>query len=307
MQASSVAPTPTAVTAKRPRRLRRELLALMFVLPFLLVYAVFTLWPIASGLVLSMLNVSLLGGQSSFQGLDSYGQALHDPNFWAALSHSVQFTILTTPPLVLLGFALALLANRPIPGRAAFRLALFAPYVLTVTVVTTIWVWLYEPGYGLIDGYLKTLHLPAVNWLSSVGTALPAVAITTIWWSLGFNFLLYLVGLQSISPEIYEAANLDGAVGWSQLRYMTVPLLVRTTVLVVILQVLASLKVFGQIYAMTNGGPEFSTRPVVQYIYEQGFTSYHIGYAAAISYIYFVILLAVSAVQFKFFGGRRPD
>ena len=134
---------------------------------------------------------------------------------------------------------------------------------------------------------------------------MPAVAITTIWWTLGFNFLLYLAGLQAIPREYYEASAVDGANAWDQLWHLTIPLLKRTTVIVLILQVLASLKVFGQIYAMTGGGPDFSTRSEVEYVYEQGFTAYHLGYAAAMSYLFFIVLLAVSAFQFRLFARRR--
>ena len=287
------------------RQARIDLHGYAFVLPFLIVYGLFTLWPIISGLRMSFSNVSLLGGSSPFVGLQNYRQALHDPDFWAALWHSVEFTIITTPPLVVLGLALALLANRALPGRSLFRMAIFAPFVLPVTVVTLVWGWLYEPSFGLINGYLAQLHLPTFGWLTDTRTAMPAVAITTIWWTLGFNFLLYLAGLQAIPREYYEASAVDGANAWDQLWHVTIPLLKQTTVIVLILQVLASLKVFGQIYAMTGGGPDFSTRSEVEYVYEQGFTAYHLGYAAAMSYLFFIVLLAVSAFQFRLFARRR--
>jgi multiple sugar transport system permease protein len=238
-------------------------------------------------------------------GFQNYSQALHDPDFWAALWHSVEFTIITTPPLVVFGLALALLANRAMPGRSLFRMAIFAPFVLPVTVVTLVWGWLYQPSFGLINGYLAQLHLPTFAWLTDTRTAMPAVAITTIWWTIGFNFLLYLAGLQAIPREYYEASAVDGATGWDQLWHVTIPLLKRTTVIVLILQLLASLKVFGQIYAMTGGGPDFSTRSEVEYVYEQGFTAYHLGYAAAMSFLFFIVLLAVSAFQFGLFARRR--
>jgi len=295
-----LAPSP-----RIPQKLRTDLHGYAFAIPFLFVYAVFMLWPIISGLRMSFSNVSLLGGSSPSVGFQNYDQALHDPDFWSALWHSVEFTVITTPPLVVLGLGLAILANRVMPGRAIFRMALFAPFVLPVTVVTLLWGWLYEPSFGLINGYLKQLGLPAIGWLTDTSTAMPAIAITTIWWTLGFNFLLYLAGLQAIPREIYEASAVDGAGAWTQMWRLTVPLLKRTTAIVVILQVLNSLKVFGQIYAMTNGGPNFSTRSMVEYIYDQGFTSYHLGYAAAMSFLFFIVLLAVSVFQFGLFARRR--
>jgi ABC-type sugar transport system permease subunit len=289
------------------RKARADLHGYGFAIPFLFIYAVFMLWPIISGLRMSLSNVSLLGGSSPFVGFQNYDQALHDSDFWAAIWHSVLFTIITTPPLVAGGLILAILANRVVPGRTVFRVILFAPFVLPVTVVTLIWTWLYEPSFGLINGYLKELHLPAIGWLTDTSAAMPAIAITTIWWTLGFNFLLYLAGLQAIPREMYEAASVDGAGSWTQLRRITVPLLKRTTATVVILQVLNSLKVFGQIYAMTDGGPNFSTRSMVEYIYEQGFTAYHLGYASAMSFLFFIVLLAVSIFQFGLFTRRRAQ
>lgn len=289
------------------KQLRIDLHGYTFAIPFLVVYGVFTLWPIISGLRMSFSNVSLLGGSSPFVGFQNYSQALHDSNFWAALWHSVEFTLITTPPLVVFGLGLALLANRAMPGRAVFRIAIFAPFVLPVSVVALLWIWLYQPGFGLVNGYLAQLHLPTFAWLADTRTAMPGVAITTIWWTLGFNFLLYLAGLQSIPREYYEAAAVDGANAWDQLRHLTIPLLRRTTVIVLILQVLASLKVFGQIYQMTAGGPDFSTRSEVEYVYDQGFTSFHLGYAAAISDLFFIVLLAVSVFQFGLFARRRAE
>jgi len=289
------------------KQARTDLHGYAFAFPFLIVYGLFTLWPIISGLRMSVSNVSLLGGSSPFVGFQNYSQALHDPDFWAALWHSVEFTIITTPPLVVFGLALALLANRAMPGRSVFRMAIFAPFVLPVTVVALLWIWLYEPSLGLINGYLAQLHLPTFSWLTDTRTAMPAVAITTIWWTLGFNFLLYLAGLQAIPREYYEASAVDGANAWHQLWHVTIPLLKRTTVIVLILQVLASLKVFGQIYVMTAGGPDFSTRSEVEYMYEQGFTAYHLGYASAISFLFFIVLLAVSVFQFGLFARRRAE
>ena len=127
---------------------------------------------------------------------------------------------------------------------------------------------------------------------------MPSLAITTVWWTLGFNFVLYLAGLQDIPRELYEAASIDGAGPWQQIRTITIPMLGRTTTLVVVLQVIASLKVFDQMYIMTSGGPNFSTAPSLEYIYDQGFTNFRVGYASAVSMLFFLVVLAVSAVWF---------
>ena len=287
-------------------RWRSDLAGLGFVLPFLVAYGLFLIWPVIQGFRMSLFNWSLTGsGTSEFLGLSNYREALADPNFWSSIWHTVLFTLLSTPPLVVLSLILALLANRVIPARWLFRLAFFAPYLLPSSVVALIWVWLYQPGFGLINNYLTGLGLNEVGWLSDVDVAMVSIVITTVWWTIGFNFVLYLAGLQEIPPDIYEAAALDGATGLEQVRSITLPLLARTTTLILVLQVLASLKVFDQIFLMTNGGPNFSTRPIIQYVYEQGFTTYRVGFASAMSYVFFLLIIAISLGQFVLLSRRR--
>lgn len=286
------------------RQVRLDLVGAAFLLPFLSAYGVFVLWPILSGLRTSFTNAELTSSVSQFIGLENYQALIHDAAFWASLWNTVQFALLSTLPLIVLSLAFALLANRDIPGRWLFRLVFFAPYVLPVSVVGLIWVWLYEPDFGFVNGYLGDLHLGPIAWLDDPHTAMLSVVAATVWWTLGFNFVLYLAGLQEIPQELYEAASIDGASAWQQMTRITIPLLQRTTTLVVVLQVLASLKIFGQIYIMTDGGPGEATRPVVQYIYENGFVSYYSGYAAAISYVFFLFVLLVSGLQFAIFGRR---
>jgi multiple sugar transport system permease protein len=213
----------------------------------------------------------------------------------------VLFTVLSTPPLVLLALGLALLVSRVARFQWVFRLAFFAPFVLPVSVVVLIWNWLFQPDFGLINSYLNSLGLGQVNWLGQPGVAMISVVIATVWWTLGFNFVLYLAGLQEIPRELYEAAATDGATAWQQTRRLTIPLLKSTTIMVVMLQVIASLKVFDQIYLLQNGtaGPNNSTRPAIQYIYETGFTSYRLGYASALSFVFFLAVAAVSVILFR--------
>jgi multiple sugar transport system permease protein len=212
--------------------------------------------------------------------------------------HTALFTLLSVPPLVLVALGLALLVSRVRRLQWLFRLAFFAPYVLPVSVVVLIWNWLYQPGFGLINSYLTSLGLGEVNWLGQPGVAMIAVVIATVWWTVGFNFVLYLAGLQEIPRELYEAAAVDGAKPWQQTRRITLPLLSSTTVLVTVLQIIASLKVFDQIYLMQLGtaGPENSTRPAIQYIYESGFTQYRVGYASAMSFVFFLVVVIVGVV-----------
>jgi multiple sugar transport system permease protein len=279
-----------------------------FCVPFLVVYAAFLIYPMLLGVRLSLFNWSLTGtGTDQFLGLGNYRELIADDAVWESLWHTVLFTLLSTPPLVGIALLMALLTNRTMRFRWLYRLAYFAPYVLPVSVVVLIWTWLYQPGFGLINGTLTALGLPEIDWLTDERWAMLAVVIATVWWTVGFNYLLYLAGLQDIPDELYEAADIDGAGPLAKLRRITLPLLKRTTGLVLVLQILASLKIFDQIYLMTYGGPNFATRPIIQYIYESGFTNYRIGYASAISYVFFALIVLVSLAQFKLFARRQEE
>ncbi|RKS77387.1 multiple sugar transport system permease protein [Motilibacter peucedani] len=273
--------------------------AAAFLAPFVILYVLFIIGPAIYGLVMSFFNTSLVKpGLSSWAGLGNYSEALQSKDFWSSLWHTVWFTILTTPPLIVLGFVFALLADRVARGRWFFRLAFFAPFILPSAVISLIWIWIYTPGLGILETALGKIGIGSPNWLGDIHWAMPSLAITTVWWTLGFNFILYLAGLQDINPELYEASAIDGAGPWQQIRSITIPLLARTTTLVAVLQVIASLKVFDQMYIMTAGGPNFSTRSVLEYVYDEGFTNFRVGYASAVSMLFFVVVLAVSAVWF---------
>jgi multiple sugar transport system permease protein len=289
--------TGRAPAAPVKRALRDEKTAWSMMAPFLVLYLLFVIGPTVYAFVLSLFNGSLVrSGLGSWAGLGNYAEALKSPDFWSSLWHTIYFTILTTPPLVILAFVFALLADRAVRGRAFFRFAFFVPYVLPSAVMSLIWVWIYTPAIGLAEGWLGAIGITAPNWLGDPTWAMPSIAIATVWWTLGFNFVLYLAGLQDIPRELYEAAALDGAGPWQQIRRITIPLLARTTTLVAVLQVIASLKIFDQIYIMTSGGPNFSTQPSLEYIYDQSFTNLRIGYGSAVSMLLFLVILAVSFV-----------
>jgi multiple sugar transport system permease protein len=306
-----VARPSTRVSGTKPSARRRfDPTGLIFLLPFLVAYTLFLIWPIILGFRMSFFNWSLVrGGASEFLGLENYRELFGDPVFWSSMWHTVLFTLLSTPPLVLIALVLAMLVDRVTFGQWFFRFSFFAPFVLPVSVVALIWIWLFQPGYGLINSYLTSLGLGEVGWLSDANVAMITVVIVTVWWTIGFNFVLYLAGLQEIPQDLYDASAVDGAGALAQTRWVTIPMLSRTTVLVVVLQVLASLKVFDQVYVMyTQGGLNYPvTRPIVGYIYDQGFTSYRVGYGSAMSYVFFLIILVVSAVWFAVARRREGD
>ncbi len=304
------AETSVQVKREKNKRLRINLTGLGFVLPFLIIYVLFLVWPIILGLRMSFFNWTLSGlGSSDFLGFGNYQLLFSDSAFWQSLGVTLLFTVISTPLLIIIALALALLVNRAIPGQAFFRTVFFAPFVLPVSVVVLIWSWLYQPGFGLINGALTGLHLPEVGWLSDPNVALMSIIILTIWWTVGFNFVLYLAGMQQIPQDLNEAASLDGAGAWARIRWITVPLLNRTTTLILILQVIASLQLFQQAYLLmgSGDGPNFSTRGAVQYIYEAGFTTFRVGFASAASYILFVLILIVSVGQFLVLARQRRD
>jgi multiple sugar transport system permease protein len=265
--------------------------------PFIALYVLFLIGPVLLGIVISLFNTTTVApGLGEFVGFSNYVDVLTTPDFWAAMWHSVLFTLLTTPLLVLLPLLFAVLAARLTRGRWFYRLAFFAPYVVPSTAVCLIFAFMYTPQTGLITNAFGWFGLTAPNFLGTTSGAWFAVVLLTLWWTFGFNFILYTAAIQEISEEVYEAAAIDGAGPWQQIRSITVPLLAPTMSLVFILQLLASLKVFDQIYLLLAGGPNYSTRPVIEYIYDTGFTSYRGGYAAAATMVYFVLLVAVSAV-----------
>jgi multiple sugar transport system permease protein len=271
--------------------------AWLFMTPFLALYLLFIIGPTIYMVVMSFFDTGLTtSGLGQFAGFGNFSEALGSSDFWASLWHTLWFTILTTPPLVILAFVFAMLADRARRGRAFFRLAFFLPYILPSAVVALIWIWLYTPELGLLSKIVTSLGFAEPNWLGSPNLAMWSLAFTTVWWTLGFNFVLYLAGLQDIPRDLYEAAAMDGAGPWQQIRRITIPMLGRTTSLVIVLQVIASLKVFDQMYIMTSGGPNYATRSLLEYVYDMGFTDFRTGYAAAVSTLFFIVVLAVSGV-----------
>ena len=279
-----------------------------FVLPFLLVYAVFVLWPLVYGLGLSFFDTSLVRDESQFVGFANYARLFSDPEVWRTLGVTILFTVGSTVPLVLVALVMAVLVQTGVRGQWFWRFAYFSPFLLPVATVVLIWQWLFSGDFGLFNGLLTGMGLPAVGWLTEPEIGLWSVVILTVWWTVGFNFLLYLAALQAIPAQVYEAAEIDGAGGWRRLFSITLPLLNRTTGLVVVLQVLASLKLFDQAYILfkASGGPGGSATPILQYVYETGFVDYRLGYASAISYMFFVLIVLIALVQARLSRRSEP-
>ncbi|MFD2794094.1 carbohydrate ABC transporter permease [Promicromonospora vindobonensis] len=285
----------TSTTEKSLRS--RDKSGYLFVAPFAVATGLFLVLPTLYGLWMSFTNQSLTGTGSEFIGFANYAEAFSDPQVWHTLWNTVWFTILSTVPLVLVALVMALLVHTGLPGQWVWRMSFFAPYLLTSAVVWHLSNWMFQPDIGLLDTWITGLGLQPLGWLTDENVAMFSIAGVTVWWTVGFNFLLYLAALQGIPAQQYEAATIDGAGGWRKLLSITLPQLRTITGVIVVLQLLASLKVFDQIYMLTAGGPNGSTRPILEYIYDTGFTNYRLGYASAISYVFFALILVFTLVR----------
>jgi multiple sugar transport system permease protein len=289
--------------ATRSRR-RRLLIAYTFMLPSLIVMAVFMFYPLIWAAVLSLTNYSFFGA-SKFIGLGNYTHLVHDPQFWGDLWNTIYYAAVTTPVSVVLALGLALLLNRRgLPARGLLRAAIFLPAVVSLAVAAIPFRLLFTPSIGLITYWLAALGFHTTDWLDSTTWAMPAVIIVGIWKNVGFYMVIYIAGLQTIPPEYYEAARIDGASGWQRFRSITVPLLSNTTMFVTIISLIASFQAFDQIFVMTQGGPAFSTETLVMLIYRQGFQNFQMGYASAIGYVLVLIILVFSLLQMRYFNRR---
>lgn len=282
-------------------KMRADVLALLFLLPFLIVYVTFTIWPMIKGIEMSMYKWTLIK-KMKYVGFDNYTRMFNDQDFWASLGHSAIFVILTTPTMVVLGIILALIANRKSRLQKFYRSVFFLPSVLSVAVASFLGLFIFQPYMGFANSFLHLIKLlpedVEIFWLTETSLSWIAITLLTLWWTVGFNFILYLSAMQDISDDIYEAARLDGASSAQTFWRITLPLLNPITRTIVMLQIISSFKVFVQIYLITGGGPLDKTRPAIQYIYEAGFKKNDLGYASTMSYMLFVILLVLSGIQY---------
>jgi len=226
----------------------------------------------------------------------------NDSQFWPSFGNTLVFVVLSTPVIVGVGLALALVLNKPGRFIGLLRTLFFAPYVLSVAVLTLIWAFMLNPQLGLIGELWEFFGWERVSWLTDPNLAMPTIVAVTLWWTVGFNVVLFLAGLQDIDKSQYEAASLDGANRWQTLWFITLPGLKRTILLVAVLQVIASFQIFGQVFILTRGGPNGATRVSIQHVYETAFRDAELGYASAMSVFLFVVMVAVSALQFRFVG-----
>ena len=280
---------PNRLEKKRRKSSRT---AWVLIAPFVLFYVLFLVYPALQVVYLSLTN-SDIAGLGRLIGFANYQELISDQEFWAAVWHTVFFVLLTVVPNTVVGFFLALLVLRLKRLRFPILSAFFLPYVLPVSVVTNTALWILDANFGIVNNLLGT----NTAWFGDSILAMPCVAIVTIWWTVGFNMLLFVAGLQNIPSEYYEAAALDGANRFQRFLFVTCPLIWPVTSLVLVLQLILQFKIFDQVYLLTNGGPSNSTTVVLLYMYREAFNQNRGGYASAVAMALVVIIVAVSVVQ----------
>jgi multiple sugar transport system permease protein len=273
---------------------------LVCLFPTVVVTLVFVVVPVVFSFYLSFHQWNILKPEKPFVGFDNYVRMFQTDEFWGALKHTVLYAVGVVPIGLVISLGMALLLNQRMAGLSIYRTAYFLPVVTSTIVVAVVWTWLYNPYYGLINMVLKSIGIAQPGWLTDPKWALPAVIIMSIWKNLGYHMVIFLAGLQSISPVYYEAAAIDGAGGLDKFRHITWPLLRPTTALVVMTSVIFSFQVFGPIYVMTGGGPMRSTTVLLYYIYQRGFEFKEMGYASAVAWVLFAIIFSLTLIQFRY-------
>ena len=276
----------------------------LFIAPFLAVYLALLVYPLFQGMWISLQEFDMFDKSATFAGLANYQRLFGDAIFLGTVRNTFVFVLLTVPAFVGIGLALALALNREGRAGAALRAVFFGTSVLSVAIVTIVWKIMYLPGRGLISIVMQAVGAAPISFLTSQTLALPAIAVTTVWWIIGLPMMLFLAALQQIPGELYEAAALDNAGRWRALWSITLPSIRRTFVVVVIYEIVAQFQLFGQSLLLTQGGPNNASRPIVSFIYETGFRDWNLGYAAAASEVLFV-LMAIAAMAQYIASSRR--
>jgi multiple sugar transport system permease protein len=296
-----------------PDQGRNQKIAWLFLAPYLVLFGAFVLLPILLGIWISLHSWDFTLPGKPFVGLDNYADIV-DPDslvferFWNAMQATGIFTLFSVPLLIVVPLAVALVMNQRFRGRNVFRAVFFAPYVLGVAVVGVMWRFLLDTNIGVVNYLMGAVGLPdKVPWLSSIPEAWVALIGVTVWWTLGFNAVIFLAGLQDVPRELYEAAEVDGAGPWARFVHVTLPGLRPVTTFVLMITIIASANMFGQAFIMTNGQPGEETRTAIFYIAETGLQNFQMGQAAAASWVLTLLLMVTSVVVFGLFrerGGR---
>lgn len=287
------------MSARRWRQLQSTANAYLYLLPTILGLLIFSAGAIIASFLISFTNWQLVL-PPVWIGLRNYTNLLQLPEFWQVLRNTVYYTAGYVPLAVTLPLLMAILVNQKLKGITFFRTAYFLPVVTSGVAIALVWGWMYNPSFGVINYLLERLFgIQGPRWLADPLWAMPSLIIIGVWHSLGYNMVIYLAGLQGIPQELYEAARIDGAGRWAQVRYVTVPLITPTAFFILVLSIIGSFQVWTITYLLTQGGPAGATLTLSYYIYQQGFQWFHMGFAAALAYVLFAIVFIATMIQFK--------
>ena len=284
---------------------RRDLTGWAFAAPFVILFGIFLALPILASFVLSFTSFGLRDLQNplgaSFTGVDNYAKLLGDVKFWKALGNTFYFVVVGVPLTLGIGLLIASALSRGITRfRTAFRVGYYLPVITSIVAIAVIWRFLLNPDIGLINVLLRSVGINGPDWLASSTLAMPSIIAMAVWRNLGFAMVVFIAGLQAIPVMLYEAASIDGAGRWAAFRYVTLPMLRPTILFMLVITTIGYLQLFEEPFVMTAGGPLDATLSVTMYMYQQGFTFFHQGYASAIAYVLFVIVAVIAFLQFRF-------
>jgi multiple sugar transport system permease protein len=283
---------------------REALAAYIFLTPFLVFFSVFLVRAVILSVHISFYDWRLLRPRRPYIGLANYKELLNDDIWWLSVRNTLYFAAMTVAGTTIVALAAALAVTRPIRGQGFFRVLLYIPSLMSVGAVGLIWVWLLSTQFGVINYGLSFLGIHSINWLGDPNLVLPALSLTTIWWTFGFPMLIFIAGLQGIPDHLYEAARIDGAGGWQIFLRITLPLLRPTILFVTVTGVIAHFQVFGQPYIITSGGPGRASYTVIYYLYQMAWVAFRMGYGAAVAVAIAAIMAVVTAIQFLVISRR---
>jgi multiple sugar transport system permease protein len=284
-------------------RQREEWLGWLFVSPVILGILIFQAYPVLFSLYASLTKWNLLS-TPRWVGFQNYVELFtRDRYFFEIMGNTAQYALGTVLPGIALGIGFALLLNQNIAGRFTYRAIYFIPVVAPTVALGLLWAWIYEPTFGILNSVLRVIGIQGPMWLGSTKWAMPSVVIFAIWRGIGFSIVIFLSGLQTISPEFHEAAAIDGANAWQRLRHITLPLLSPVTFFVLVTDVIGAFQVFDTIYILTRGGPANATTTAVFMLYNHAFRLQHMGYASAIAYVLFLAIIVLTVANFTL--GKR--